>query len=190
MRHRLATLFVDIAGSTRLVVRHPAETVLGVVRCFAGLVSEVASAHHGRVKDFEGDGVLLYFQSVRDAVEAALAILDALDRRQCDTACEGGPAAGARLSLSVGEVAMGTIGSADHSALAIVGSSVNLGARLLKVPPPGGLVATEEIVGALQAEAPWLAGRFELLDPAFEVPGAGGLTVAVYALADAATAPS
>ena len=32
MRRRLATLFVDIVGSTRLVVRHPPETVLGVVQ--------------------------------------------------------------------------------------------------------------------------------------------------------------
>ena len=61
MRRRLATLFVDIAGSTRLVVRHPPETVLGVVQCFAELVTDIALAHRGQVKDFEGDGVLLYF---------------------------------------------------------------------------------------------------------------------------------
>ncbi len=73
MRRRLATLFVDIAGSTRLVVRHPPETVLGVVQCFAGLVSDVALAHGGQVKDFEGDGVLRYFESVVDAAAAALA---------------------------------------------------------------------------------------------------------------------
>ena len=190
MRRRLATLFVDIAGSTRLVVRHPAETVLGVVQCFAVLVSEVALAHRGRVKDFEGDGVLLYFESTRDAAEAALAIRVALERRHCDTGCDGGPGAGARMSLTVGEVAVGPVGPPAHTALALVGPSVNLGARLLKTPPPGGLVASAEAVAALWTEAPALAARFELLHPAFEIQGADGLRVAVYALADPVRIPA
>jgi class 3 adenylate cyclase len=33
-RRRLATLFVDIAGSTRLLAHHPPEKVLGVVQNF------------------------------------------------------------------------------------------------------------------------------------------------------------
>jgi class 3 adenylate cyclase len=47
---------MDIAGSTRLVVHHEPETVLGVVQCFAELVSDIALAHRGHVKDFEGAG--------------------------------------------------------------------------------------------------------------------------------------
>jgi adenylate cyclase len=184
MRQRLATLFVDMAGSTRLVIRHAPETVLGVVRCFATLVTEVAGAHGGRVKDFEGDGVLLYFTSARSAALAALGIRAALDRDRCATACGGGPGTEARMSLTVGEVAVGTLGSPGHRALALVGPSVHLGARLLKLAPPGGTVASGEMIAALRAEAPALAHRFRLLDAALVVPGADGLTVAVYALAD------
>ena len=33
-RRRLATLFVDIAGSTSLLVHHPPEVVLGIVQGF------------------------------------------------------------------------------------------------------------------------------------------------------------
>lgn len=58
-RRRLATLFVDLAGSTGSVVRHPPETVPGVVQGFAGLGTDIALAHRGRVKDFEKDGALL-----------------------------------------------------------------------------------------------------------------------------------
>ncbi len=183
MRRRLATLFADIAGSTRLVVQHEPETVLGVVQCFADLVSEIALAHRGHVKDFEGDGVLLYFDSAVDAAEAALATRAALDRGQCDTGCGGGPGAPARLALTVGDVAMGVVGPPNHQAMALVGPSVNLGARLLKAVPPGGVAASAEFVAALKVEAPWLAQRFTLLHRAYDVPGAGGLTVAVYALA-------
>ena len=61
VRRRLATLFVDIAGSTSLLINHPPEVVLGIVQGFMALVTEVASAHAGTVKDFEGDGALVYF---------------------------------------------------------------------------------------------------------------------------------
>jgi class 3 adenylate cyclase len=182
MRHRLTTLFVDIAGSTRLVVRHSPETMLGVVQCFAALVTDIALRHRGRVKDFEGDGVLLYFESPVDAAEAALAIHAALDRERCEAGCGGGPGTPVRMSLTLGEVAVGAVGPTAQPTLALVGPSVNMGARLLKVLPPGDIAASAEVVAALESEAPALAGRFRLLDPAFEVPGAGGFTIAVYAL--------
>jgi len=41
------------------------------------------------------------------------------------------------------------------------------------------------VVAALASAAPALAGQFRLLDPAFEVPGADGVIVAVYALEEA-----
>jgi len=50
--------------------------------------------------------------------------------------------------------------------------------------PPGGIAARAELVATLEVEAPSLAQRFRLVDPAYEVPGAAGLRIAVYALAD------
>lgn len=182
MRRRLATLFVDIAGSTRLVVRHPPETMLGVVQCFADLVTDIALAHGGRVKDFEGDGVLLYFESPVDAAEAALGIRAALEREHCAAGCGEGPGASVRMSLTLGDVAIGAVGHPPHPAPALVGPSVSLGARLLKVVPPGGIAASAEVIAALGSKAPALAELFQLFEPAFQVPGADGLIVAVYAL--------
>ena len=182
MQRRLATLFADIAGSTRLVVRHPPETVLGVVQCFAELVAEIALAHGGQVKDFEGDGVLLYFESAANAAEAALAIRAALERERCETGCGDGPGASVRMSLTLGDVAIGAVGPTANPALALVGPSVNIGARLLKMVAPGGIAAGAEVIAALASEAPALATQFRLLDRAFEIPGGDGITVAVYAL--------
>jgi RNA polymerase sigma factor (sigma-70 family) len=85
MRHRLATLFVDIAGSTRLVVRHPPETVLAVVQCFGGLVADMAVAHRGHVKDFEGDrarspGLQLLARAAEPEALAALSTAPAVEQ--------------------------------------------------------------------------------------------------------------
>jgi class 3 adenylate cyclase len=180
VRRRLATLFVDIAGSTSLLVHHPPEVVLGVVQGFMTLVTEVASAHAGTVKDFEGDGALLYFASTKNAVTAAMAIRRRLADGRCDIACGDGPGIAARMSVTVGDVVVGVVGSSMRRGLALIGPSVNIGARLLKHAPPGAMIASGEVFEELRWGAPSMADEFRPLDAAFIVPGADGMTVATY----------
>lgn len=180
VRLRVATLFVDIAGSTSLLVHHPPEVVLGVVQRFMALVTEAASAHAGTVKDFEGDGALLYFASTENAVTAALAVRRSLANGRCDIACGEGPGIAARMSVTVGDVVMGTVGSSMRRGIALVGPSVNIGARLLKHAPLGGVIASGDVFEELRRDAPRLADEFHPLDAAFIVPGADGMTVATY----------
>ncbi len=177
-RVRLATLFVDIAGSTRLLAQHPPETVLGCVQRFMRLVAEVAVTYCGDVKDFEGDGALLYFESASEAVEAALVIRAALARGVCDVAC---PMSG-RMSVTVGDVVLGVVGSKERNAVALVGPSVSVGARLLKHIAPGGIIATGEVVEAVRAEMPHLGRNFRLLNSAFEVPATDGIVTATWVI--------
>jgi class 3 adenylate cyclase len=181
MRRRLTTLFVDIAGSTSLLIHHPPEVVLSVVQGFMTLVTEVASSHAGTVKDFEGDGALIYFASVKNAVRAALAIRRKLADGRCDVSCREGPGVTARMSITVGDVVVGTVGSSSRHGIALVGPSVNIGARLLKHAPLGAIIASGEVVAELQERgAAELAACFQPLDAAFAVPGGDGLTVATY----------
>ncbi len=184
VRRRLTTLFVDIAGSTSLLVHHPPEAVLAVVQCFMRLVTDAAYACSGNVKDYEGDGALLYFDSTREAVRAALEMRAELAAGRCNATCGGGPGIVARMSLTVGDVVMGVVGSSTRYGVALVGPSVNIGARLLKHIPEGGIIASREVVEVLRTEAPDLASQFQLLDHAFEVPGGDGIRVTTYALKD------
>lgn len=177
-RRRLTTLFVDIAGSTRMLAHHPPETALSVVQRFMRLVTEIALAYCGDVKDFEGDGALLYFESTAEATQAALATRAALDQGTFEPVGR----LAARMSLAVGDVVVGIVGSAMRQAIGLVGPSVNVGSRLLKQVPPGGIIATGEVVEALRAEAPDLAARCQLQNPTFEVPDSDGIIVATYVL--------
>jgi class 3 adenylate cyclase len=186
VRRRLATLFVDIAGSTSLLIHHPPEVVLGVVQGFMTLVTEVACAHAGTVKDFEGDGALVYFASVKNAVRAALAIRRRLADGRCNVACRDGPGITARMSITVGDVVVGTVGSSMRRGIALVGPSVNIGARLLKHAPLGAIIASGEVLAELrQRDATALADQFHPLDAAFVVPGADGMSVATYVVPSA-----
>jgi class 3 adenylate cyclase len=188
MRRRLTTLFVDIAGSTSLLIHHPPEVVLGVVQGFMTLVTEVASSHAGTVKDFEGDGALVYFASVKNAVRAALAIRGKLADGHCDISCGDGPGITARMSITVGDVVVGRVGSPRRQGIALVGPSVNIGARLLKHAPLGAIIASGEVVAVLQDRGAELAACFQPLDAAFPVPGADGLTVVTYVVPPAPAA--
>ena len=86
------------------------------------------------------------------------------------------------MSLTVGDVVLGVIGTSMRQAIALVGPSVNVGARLLKEVAPGGIIASGDAFEALRVELPTLAAELRLADPAFEVPGADGLRVPVYVI--------
>lgn len=180
IKRELTVLFVDIADSTRAIVRQPPEQALAFVQRFMGIVTEAALAYCGDVKDYEGDGALLYFESVSEATQAALAIRRDLARATpgCDDALR------ARLSLDVGSIVIGVIGTALRRTVALIGPSINLAARLLKQIPPDGIIATEAVVTRLRLEAPALAERFVLFDANLELKGFDAQTVVAYAVAD------
>jgi class 3 adenylate cyclase len=140
------------------------------------LVTDVALAYCGDVKDFEGDGALLYFESPSESAQAALAIRAALNQQTSEAAH---PVA-ARMSLTIGHVVIGLVGSAMRSSIALIGTSVHVGARLLKHVPPGGIIATSEFVESLHTEGSALAEQFRLHEEAFEVPGSDGIAVTTY----------
>jgi class 3 adenylate cyclase len=154
----IAVLFVDIADSPRTVLRQPPEKALALVQRFMSIVTEVTLAHCGDVKDYEGDGALLYFGSVAQATRAALTIRAALTTVQA----EGNRALQARLSVNVGEVIVAVIGSRLRRSVALIGPTVSLAARLLKQIPPGGIIAPQAAVEKLRAEAPEVAAQFQI----------------------------
>jgi class 3 adenylate cyclase len=167
VRKELTVLFVDIAESTVAVATQLPETTLAQVQHFMEVVTEIALAHCGDVKDYEGDGALLYFDSVVEAAQATLAIRQKLARTQ-----EGQTApVRARFSLNVGDVVIGVIGTALRRSVALIGPSINLAARLLKQIPPGGIIATDAVVEHLRRESPELAARFVLWKTDLELKG-------------------
>ncbi|MGH8009649.1 MAG: adenylate/guanylate cyclase domain-containing protein, partial [Candidatus Binatia bacterium] len=167
VKKEMTVLFVDIADSTPTIVHQPAEVALAFVQRFMEVVTEIALAYCGDVEDYEGDGALLYFESATEATQAALAIRDALGRQQTE---ERVPLR-ARLSLNVGSIVVGVIGTPLRRSVALIGPSINLAARLLKHIPPGGIIATEAMVERLRQEAPALAHRFQLWNARLELKG-------------------
>lgn len=119
---------------------------------------------------------MLYFESVTEATQAALVIRDTLARTQT-----AGPVPlQARLSLNIGNVIIGVIGTALRRSVALIGPSINLASRLLKQIPPGGIIATAAVIEHLQQDAPELAQQFTLLNANLELKGFTNERVAAY----------
>lgn len=177
LRRELSVLFADIAGSTPTILGSSPAAALEYVQRFMQIITNAALTYCGDVKDYEGDGALLYFESVGEATQAALSIRDAL------AATGSGPGRlRARLSLDVGDVVIGVIGTPLRRSVALIGPTINLAARLLKQIPPDGIIATEAVVSKLRAEAPALADRFALFDANLELKGFERQLVKAYAI--------
>lgn len=158
-RQEMVPLFVDMVGSTRLVFEKSPEEVLAVMQAFMEVVIDVGAYHCGDVHDFEGDGALLYFEGAGEAVPAAFLLRDELERRR--ERMPGLPRP--RLSLDVGPVVIGVVGTRFRRTVSLVGPAVHTAARILKLAPPGGIAATGAIVKRARRENPELAARFERL---------------------------
>jgi adenylate cyclase len=80
--HFVATLFMDIAGSTRLGRLYPLSTVKRIKNGFMSLAIEIVQAFDGHVHRLQGDAVMAYFgrkgmcreQATIDAINAATMI--------------------------------------------------------------------------------------------------------------------
>lgn len=157
-KRELAVLFVDMADSARAILRQPPQVALATVQHFMSVVTNIALDHCGDVKDYEGDGALLYFASIEKATRAALAMRETLAQE----AAPGGTTLQARFSLNVGEVVIGVIGSPLRQSVALIGPAVSLASRLLKHIPPNGIIAPQAAVEKLSEQDPDLATQFQL----------------------------
>ena len=158
-RREMAVVFVDMVDSTSLLSTRSAEDVLALVQAFMEIVVDITVQHCGDVHDFEGDGAMLYFAGPGEAVPAAFNLRDALAARRAQV-----PALPqARIALDGGELVVGYVGTRDRRGLSFIGPSINTAARILKLAPPNGIVATQAVVAHARRSDPDLASRFEEL---------------------------
>ena len=128
-------LFIDVVESVRLIEEHEEEAI----RRWRGLVDQVekqvASALEGRVVKSLGDGLMLEFGRVADAIKAAFAI-----QSICRIANEGVPAE-RQMLLRMG-AHVGPLTSDEHD---LYGHGVNVAARLTTLAGPGEIVVSADV---------------------------------------------
>jgi adenylate cyclase len=133
---RLAILFSDIEDYTVFTESLPAYDVIHVLNRYFELMSEVVRAHRGRISDFIGDGLMVVFgledeaTAAADAVAAARAMLQAMERLNPYLRNMYGCGFRIRIGVHYGDVVVGHLGGGDLRKLATIGDAVNVAARI------------------------------------------------------------
>ncbi len=128
-RRLAAILAADVVAYSRLMGADEVGTLAAFKRHRAELIDPAIAAHHGRLVKTTGDGLLLEFASVIDAISCAVAIQRGMLSRNA-----GVPAPEQivlRIGINIGDV---IVEGSD-----IFGDGVNVAARLEALCEPGGV---------------------------------------------------
>jgi adenylate cyclase len=128
-RRLAAILAADIAGYSRLMGADEVGTLQALKTHRRELVDPAIAAHRGRIVKTTGDGMLVEFASIIDAVGCAVAVQRAMLSRNKDVAEDKRIVF--RIGINIGDI---IIDGGD-----IFGDGVNVAARLEMLCEPGGL---------------------------------------------------
>lgn len=161
-RRRISVIFTDVRGYTEFSERVPPEVVIEVLNQYFDVQAGIVAEYGGDVDKFIGDALVAVFEGEGmefRAVECAVGIMQAMARL-----LEEHPEHNLHVGIGVasGEVVMGAMGARDRMDFTVLGSTVNLSARLCsKAEPDQVLVdqATRDAAGGQNGV------QFEALEP-------------------------
>jgi adenylate cyclase len=151
VRRLAAILAADVAGYSRLIGADESGTLQALKAIRAELIDPTIAAHDGRLVKTTGDGLLVEFGSVVDAVRCATEVQAGM--AEGNTAVPNDRRIEFRIGINVGDI---VVEDGD-----IFGDGVNVAARLEALAEPGGICVSARV----QEDA---AGK---LDFAFEDMG-------------------
>jgi adenylate cyclase len=133
-RHLTAIVAADVVGYSRLMGTDEKGTHLALKGHRKELVDPLIAAHKGHIVKTTGDGLLLRFPSIVEAVSCAVEMQSGMAKRNRDIA------AGNRIEFRIGV----HIGDVIVDKGDVFGDGVNIAARLEQIAPPGGICLSED----------------------------------------------
>ncbi|HLW92547.1 MAG TPA: adenylate/guanylate cyclase domain-containing protein [Roseiarcus sp.] len=145
-RKLAAILVADIVGYSRLAGADEDRILARLRTLRSDLIDPTVAVHHGRVVKRTGDGSIIEFRSVVDAVRCALEIQNAMIERNA------GVPEDRRIVFRVG-IHIGDV--VEESDGDLMGDGINIAARLEGIAEPGGIClsasAHEHVQGRIEA---------------------------------------
>jgi adenylate cyclase len=136
-RKEVTVLFADLVGFTPITERVDPATLVRILNGYFERMSRAISEHQGHISTLIGDGILALFGAVEpnpwqsnDALHAALGMRAALADYNRELAAEGLPPLALGVGLHRGVGVAGLVGSQDLVQFTVVGSTVNVAARV------------------------------------------------------------
>jgi len=135
-------LFADLRGYTQFVEKHGDAAASELLTNYRTLVRAAVAQFQGAEIRTEGDGFYVVFPSASSAIRCGMAILEEAARSTA--------AAGGALRVGIGIHAGETVDNGEG----LVGSAVNIAARVCALAAAGELLVTETVRGLVRTSIP------------------------------------
>ena len=130
-----AILVADVVGYSRLAGADEDRTLARLRALRSDLIDPAIAAHHGRIVKRTGDGILIEFRSVVDAVRCAIEVQNGMIERNAGVPPER------RIEFRIGIHLGDVVEEADGD---LMGDGVNIAARLEGIAKPGAICLSED----------------------------------------------
>jgi class 3 adenylate cyclase len=141
-RKLAAILAADVVGFSRLAGSDEDRTLARLRALRSDLVDPTIAVHHGRVVKRTGDGSLIEFRSVVDAVRCAIEVQNGMVERNAGLPPER------RIEFRIG-IHLGDV--VEESDGDLMGDGVNIAARLEGIAKPGAICLSEDAYRQVKA---------------------------------------
>jgi adenylate cyclase len=141
-RKLAAILAADVVGYSRLAGSDEDRTLARLRALRSDLIDPTIAVHHGRVVKRTGDGILIEFRSVVDAVRCAIEVQNGMAERNAGLPPER------RIDFRVG-IHLGDV--VEESDGDLMGDGVNIAARLEGIAKPGAICLSEDAYRQVKA---------------------------------------
>ena len=141
-RKLAAILAADVVGYSRLAGADEERTLARLRALRSDLIDPTIAVHHGRVVKRTGDGALVEFRSVVDAVRCAIEVQNGMVERNA------GVPEDRRIEFRVGVHLGDVVEEADGD---LMGDGVNIAARLEGIAAPGAICLSEDAYRQVKA---------------------------------------
>ncbi len=168
-RREIAVLFCDLRGFTGFSETVEPEEVMSVLGEYHTVMGELIQAYQATVGFFEGDGLMVFFNDPLPCPEPAaraVALAVAMRARMAELAeswRKRGDELGFGVSVTLGYATLGEMGFEGRTEYGVIGSVVNLAARLCDEAAAGQILLSQRAFAAVEdrVEAENL-GEFQL----------------------------
>jgi adenylate cyclase len=137
-----AILVSDVVGYSRLAGADEDRALARLRAIRSDLIDPIIAVHHGRVVKRTGDGAIVEFRSVVDAVRLALEVQHGMIERNAGVPAER------RIEFRIG-IHLGDV--VEESDGDLMGDGVNIAARVQGVAKPGGVCLSEDAYRQVRA---------------------------------------
>ena len=167
-REEVTILMSDLRGFSSFVEKHEPEEVVVFLNRYLGEMSEVIIKYNGIIDEFLGDGILAFFRNEGHEDHAVCCVACALEMQKRlqalnrELARSGHPTLEMGIGINTGEVIVGNIGSERRMKYGLVGSAINVAARI-EAQTVGGQVLVGNATYARIGELATTDARSEVL---------------------------